>query len=408
MNKYIQIIFLATTLLLSGCVNDDSDNPVPVKPSRREWYQLVKTDTISSQKMVQEIIDVPITALDITTIVRYSFLYHSINGSDTLTLSGAVCWPLGIKSCSEIWLDSHFFCTHWDECPSQKVEPVMLVSSRRNAIYIGADYQGLGLSRNLDMPYLNTPMLANQNIDCFKAAMTLLKDYGPYIADDYHTYNVGYSLGGAVSMGVARQIELDPGLKETVHLKKTISGNGPFDQTAYFNHCLKATDMELDFPVAILCAVKSIINSSPSFRQTYGYSDCFTDKLLKSGVLRALDSREYDTGAINSILIQAGCSSLKGILSTELLDRNSDISKAVFKELEKLDLTSGWTPQTPILVSHSKTDTYVPYACMESVIANLYDKNNPNVDVEIIESGAHVEQGAKFYVKLFYNLYPLD
>ena len=123
MNKYIQIIFLATTLLLSGCVNDDSDNPVPVKPSRREWYQLVKTDTISSQKMVQEIIDVPITALDITTIVRYSFLYHSINGSDTLTLSGAVCWPLGIKSCSEIWLDSHFFCIRWDECPSQKVDP---------------------------------------------------------------------------------------------------------------------------------------------------------------------------------------------------------------------------------------------------------------------------------------------
>ncbi len=404
MKRYLQILLFVTTLLASGCSNDRSDDPVSEKTFKREWYQLVKTDTLTNNAMTQEIIgSTPSLG---STIIRNSFLYHSINGFDTLTLSGAVCWPLGMESCSEIWLESHYFSTCWDECPSQKAEPGMLISSKRNAIYIGADYQGLGLSRNLDLPYFNTVLLANQQIECFKAAMTILKDYGPDIPNDYYTYNVGFSLGGAVSMGAARQIELDSELREFIHLKKTFCGGGPYDQIAYFNHFLKDPGKELDFPIAFLCAIKSIFNSSPSFREKYDYSDCYSEKLMNSSVLQALDSKNHGSGHINNMLREAGCSSLQDILSAGMLDRDSQVHKDVLKETEKLDLTTGWTPRTPILVHHSRTDTYVPFACMESVISRLSD--NPNVTVNINDAAQHNEDGTRFYIDLIFNLFPMD
>ena len=404
MKRYLQILIILTTLLTAGCANDDSDDKVFEKPFKREWYQIVKTDTLSNMEMVKEIAEYPLSIGN--TMIRNSFLYHSINGNDTITISGAVCWPLGIKSCSEIWLESHYFCTRWDECPSQKTQPGMIVSSMKNAIYIGADYQGLGLSRNLDAPYLNTVLLASQNIDCFKAAMTIIKDFGPRIADDYHTYNVGYSLGGAVAMGIARQVELDPELNQFIHLKKTLCGGGPYDQVAYFNHHLEDIGMQLDFPIAFLCAIKSIISSNPSFREIYDYSDCYSEKLVNSGIFEVLDSKNYDTGAINEFLENAGCSSLKEIVSAEILDSNSRIYKDLFKELQKLDLVTGWTPRNPILIRHSKTDTYVTYACMESAMNSF--SGNPNVKFDPIESGKHNEDGVKFYMNIFFNLYPLD
>ena len=214
MKKNVLLLTIIAALI-SGCAKDNPDDQTQ-KPSRREWYEIVNTDTLSNLDMIKQIsgYSIPLGY----SMIRNTFLYHSVNGYDTLTLSGAVCWPLETDECSEIWFESHFFCTRWDQCPSQCAQAGMVLASMRNALYIGADYQGLGLSKELYLPYLNTVMLARQNIDCFKAAMTLIKDYGPAMPDDYITYNIGYSLGGAVSMGIAKQIELDPELKEITHL----------------------------------------------------------------------------------------------------------------------------------------------------------------------------------------------
>lgn len=404
MKRTLLIISINAILMLSGCIKENYDEPVTEKTYQREWYELIKTDTLNNTMMTKEITGY---ALPIgSTVIRNSFLYHSINGSDTLTLSGVVCWPLDADSCSEIWLESHFFSVCWNECPSYQSQPGMIICSTRNAISIGADYQGLGYTRDMFLPYLNTTLLASQNIDCFKAAMTLLKDCGPYLADDYRTYNIGYSLGGAVSMAIAKQIELDPELRQSIHLKKTFCGGGPYDQPAYFNYFLARPTLELAYPIAFLCSVKSISNSSLSFRQKYSYSDCYSENLLNSGILEALDSKNYNSAQINQMLRSNNCSTIKGILSEQMLDRNSQLNKDIFKEIEKLNLTVGWTPRTPILIRHSRTDTYVPFVCMESVIANLSD--NPNVTCEIIESASHQDDGINFFMNLIYGRYSLE
>lgn len=402
--KKAALLFTITAIIFSGCAKDSSEDKVPDKPSAREWYDLVRTDTLSNTEMLRQIsgFSLPLG----NPMVRNTFLYHYINGTDTLVLSGAVCWPLNMNSCSEIWLESHFFSTRWNQCPSQQAQPGMVLASMRNSIYIGADYQGLGLSRDLYLPYLNTVMLAEQNIECFKAAMTLLKDYGPGLTDDYRTNNVGYSLGGAVSMGVAKQIELDPELKELTHLKKTFCGGGPYNQEVYFNYFLDRPDLRLDYPIAFLCAVKSIINSNSSVRQQFDISDFFSDKILESRVLDDLDSRNYSTGEVNKTLKDINCNTITDILSAQTLDRNSHVNKVVFQEIQRLDLTSGWTPELPILVRHSRTDTYVPFVCMEHVMDTWPE--SPGIVYEIIESGEHSEDGTSFYLNLISNKYPLD
>lgn len=404
MKKIALLLTITAALIYSGCARDNSDDQAPEKTSKREWYDLVKTDTLSNTEMLKQIsgFSLPLGS----SMVRNTFLYHYVNGSDTLTLSGAVCWPLNIGSCSEIWFESHYFSIRWDQCPSQQAQSGMVLASLRNSIYIGGDYQGLGLSRNLNQPYLNTAMLAEQNINCFKAAITLLKDYGPEIADDYQTYNIGYSLGGAVSMGVAKQVELNQELMELIHLKKTFCGGGPYDQTVYFDYFLDRQDMYLDYPVAFLCAIKSIINSDPSFRRQFDITDCFSDKILENRVLDDLDSGNLDTDQINQTLRAINCNTIQDILSAQALDKDSQVNKAIFKSVKNLDLPAGWIPKLPILVRHSKTDTYVPFVCMEHVMDLWADKTN--IVYETIESGQHTDDGITFYMNLAFNKYPLD
>ena len=406
MKKVIHILSVIISIaMLSGCAKDNQDEPARKEPLKREWYRLVKTDTLSCKKMSDEVLGLTLP-LGSADMVRNTFLYHSTEGSDTLTISGVVCWPLGLERGTEIWLENHYLSARWDQCPSQIAQSGMLISYRRNAIYIAADYQGLGLSRELPHPYLNTILLAKQNIDCFKAAMTFLTDYGPDIADDYKTYNIGYSLGGGAALGVARIIELDPELRELTHLKKTFCGGAPYDQVAYLNHYLANTTKKLDYPIAVLCAIQSIVNSSPSFREKYDYADCFCDKFLNSGILEALDSKSYDSSEINSMLDKAGCKSIENILSAGILDKNSQISKDVFYEVSKLDLTSDWTPRIPILIRQTKNDTYIPFECMESVMKN-WGHDNPNVTYQIVSS-SHTEEGKNFYMSLFFGSYSLD
>ena len=392
---------LMAVLAVSGCIRDDIHDEYPI-PVTNEWYRIVTTDTISTAQMISSIsgsFSIPLGP----DMVHTSFQYHSVNGSDTVTLSGAVCWPVGMEICSAIWLDSHIFSTGWHECPSQTPQPGMIISSCNNYVFIGADYQGQGLSRNLPHPYLNTVLKASQSIDCFKAALTLIRDTGPTLERDYDTYNVGYSLGGAVAMGIARQVELNPQLQSIMHIRKSFCGGGPYDQNALFRHFLKTPDENLDYPIEFLCAVISLHRSYNSCIRQYSYSSLFTDKLLNSGVIEQLETHEYTTSQINNMLSRSGCTSLRDILTPQVLNQESEVYRDIIDEIKKLDLTTEWSPSIPILFRHSKADTYVPIECMESVQANMHD--NPNITYQTIESGSHFEEGIRFYISFLAGAY---
>lgn len=404
LNKYASLIL--ALLAISGCAKDELEDETTPQPSspKKEWYSIVKTDTISSAQISYIISgqQIPIG----NNVVRMSFLYHSINDYDTLTLSGAVCWPVNKGTASTIWLDNHYTTTRWDQCPSQDIMPILFLSTMKSVICVAPDYQGLGLSTELQQPYFNSVLLATQSIDCMKAALSLLHDYGPTLTDDFKTYNSGYSLGGAVSMGVARKIEADAGLQSLIHLKKSFCGDGPYDQMALFEHFTASPEQHLDYPLEFPCALLSVLYSSPEFAAQYNYQDIFSEKLISCDILDSINSKLYDTEQINLMFNKAGCATLKDQLSEDLLNPESDIFKAFRREIQKLDLTKGWSPSIPILFCHSTKDSVVPIECLESIKQNM--KDNPNITYHILTSGDHWLVGIEFYKNLFLGQYSLD
>ena len=395
MKYYLKITSaLLAVLLLGSCQKDSDMDDTP----KTEWYQIIKIDTLAFSEIVKSISGMN-TGIGLGAgidIVRASFQYHSKANDSIYTLSGCVCWPLQATTCSSIWLENHYTSSRWNECPSQTPMPGMIKCSLFGAIYIGPDYQGLGLSRNLRQPYFNTVLLADQSIDCFKAALSLLKECGPTLSDNYLTFNMGYSLGGAVSLGVARRVELDPEIKKIMHLKKSYCGAGPYDQVTMMDRFLSQPDQVLDLAVSLPFAIKSILFTSPSLSAKYSESDFFTQGLLDSGILKKMDSREYTTGQLDRMLYDAGFNTPNTILSAKLLQDDTPLAKEFRQELGKLNLATGWTPTIPIVFYHSKGDEVVPIECLECVKANM--AGNPNITYKLDDAGEHGSSGTKFYL----------
>lgn len=417
MNKMSNLFnrILMTVLVIfafASCRNDISDNEIQEPVPNREWYKLISIDTLGGKDMISSITDshkiedLPPALFNLLdTMVHTSFLYHSLNGQDTLTLSGSVCWPLDANTCSTIWLENHYTTTKWDECPSQIPTPGMIISSFNHAVFIGADYQGLGLSRDLPQAYFDTKLQAAQSIDCFKAGLTLLMDWGPVIKKDYDTYNMGYSLGGGVSMAIARQVTLEPELQTVMHLRKSFCGGGPYDQVALFTHFLENPAQELELPLEFPCAIMSMYISSQALKK-YTMADIFSSKLINNEVLDKINTRNYTTGQINGIMESAGCSSLQDIFSPAVMDPDSQLRKDLIAETSKLDLTVGWTPRIPILCFHSEEDHTVPVQCLQSVKDNM--PADANITYETIQEGKHGNTGVLFYMNLLLNHFTLN
>jgi pimeloyl-ACP methyl ester carboxylesterase len=277
-------------------------------------------------------------------------------------------------------------------------QPGMAISIIQNTIYIGADYQGLGLSRDLPQPYFNTVLTADQSIDCFRAALSLLKELGPNVPDDYSTYCIGYSLGGAVTLGIARRAELDPEVKRLLNLKKSYCGDGPYNMETMIDFFFSDTSKPLEYPISLPCAIRTALYASPLLNSSYTESDFFSDAFMESGLLELLDTKEYDTDQMNEILNNSGFNTTGSILSKEVLNPDSQIARQFYHGLKLVDLTSGWSPTTPIWLFHAKKDDTVPVACLEKLLDNM--EGNPNISYYIKPSGNHHESGTDFYTSV--------
>lgn len=394
MKKYLRLTAaLLAMLIMTGCQKDDSDDAPGTESGQSEWYQIVSIDTLNSIRLTESLIGIGINLGP--DLVKVSFLYHSPHDTTTLTLSGCVCWPVGTAECSKIWLESHYTSIRWDQCPSLMAQPCMIQSILQKAIYIGADYQGLGFSRDLPQPYFNTILCADQNIDCFRAALQVLKDWGPVLTDEYSTYAIGYSLGGAVTLGIARRAELDADVKRMLHLKNCYCGDGPYNMEVMMDFFCSYTDNLLEYPISLPCAIMTALYTCPSLSSLYTESDFFTESFMESGILQLLDTKEYDTDQLNEILNNAGFNTTGSILSQDVLDPESQISKQFYHELKLMDLTSGWSPTVPIWFYHARTDYTVPITCLYKLLENM--DGNPVITYHIKESDTHINSGLAFY-----------
>ena len=125
-----------------------------------------------------------------------------------------------------------------------------------------------------------------------------------------------------------------------------------------------------------------------------------------------ISNKKYNTAAINQVFIDkvrktvdANLSDneiyLTDILSSEMLNKESAICKAIYRCLEKNDLTKGWTPIHPMKLHYSPIDDVVP---QENSLAMLEAFGDNIVTLELSSSPTnHIATCSLWTINLFSN-----
>lgn len=399
----------ALTLLftLTCCEKEDYVNDDTPQTPRREWYEIVKTDTLTAAELTQGLAGFSIPIIR-SSVARVAFMYNSTDGTDSVRLSGTVTYPITRNDFNRLLLENHQFYVNDNEAPSQSSTGGMIISARSGSegICITPEYQGLGLTSHMRLPYFNATLLARQSIDCFNAALTLITDLGIELVPNYFTYNFGFSLGGAVSAAIAREVELDPELDRTMHIKKSICGGGPYDPNALLEHYSSIPDDSIAYPIVIICALEGARDENPAMREAYSDTILYTRKLRESGVFEAIQAKQNNTVELMKIIHRAGCYTLREMINPDLFDHNSQLYGFLLEHNSRNNLTEGWWPHKPMHICHADHDNCVPLACYESLKSKM--AGNPYITWEYTANIDHAKDGIYFYTRLIFGLMPLE
>lgn len=110
-----------------------------------------------------------------------------------------------------------------------------------NHAVVVPDYEGRGISSHFQFASMALVSHARQSIDAELAALTILKDKGYELSEDFGTYNIGVSEGCGVSYIAQKMIENDipSAQRDRINLISTFAANGtPNGGTAFVDDAL--------------------------------------------------------------------------------------------------------------------------------------------------------------------------
>lgn len=131
---------------------------------------------------------------------------------------------------------------------------------------------------------------------------------------------------------------------------------------------------------------------------------------------KALASKKYTTSELNDMLFsflkpERGADGVSGdeleleaMLSAEILDKDSEVCKALYECLAINDLTKGWTPEHPVKLYYSTSDQVVPPENSQAVMDAFGD------DIVTLVEGLplnHVLNCAFWMIDIMNNNYTL-
>lgn len=267
------------------------------------------------------------------------------------------------------------------EAPSRTTNVIQTLVG--NNLVIQPDYIGYGATRNELHPYLNHDITAINSVDALGAGFKVWKTEtknSKELSKNWKMYVIGASQGGSSALAVHKYLDTHLDIANKWHFGYSYCCCGPYCPTVTMEKYYK--DGHVTFPGGILLTVKSMLASYPEILGKWTEDDFYSEKFrkIKSTVDKMIASKEYKTTELNDKLrelldVKKGDPfSLKDILSTSVLDMNSEIAQAFFKCLEKNDLTTGWTPVHEIRLYQTTVDDVVPYANAERLRQAFPDK----------------------------------
>lgn len=402
---------IAVSFVIISCQKDDMLELSPVSELQEEFnegvasFEVLDSETLTSDEFAERLgVQAPLETKAMPAL-RYeiSRISYTSTGADgkPITLSMKIALPKGLLTYhnpDHIILDNHFTIGSDAEAPFNK-DPMALAKALENALVVCPDYEGYGVTKKNDHPYICHEINARQSVDAVLAALDYVDSKkGVSMAKNYWLDNYGYSQGGGIALAVHKFIEtqLPAAKQKRLNLKQSFCGGGPYDPVATYR-VYKEWE-ELANPLVAAMPLLGAKVAFPEVLGKYELSDFFQPEFYNSEVLARVKSKKYTTDELNEYIQGTlGITRCSQIFSDQLLDESTQMAQDVFACMERSNLTTGWLPKKKVFIYHSSDDNIVPME--NSVIA--YDRlKEGNVEqVWAPLDPTHQISGAFFYLK---------
>lgn len=314
---------------------------------------------------------------------RVKYLYSTTDHlGNPVTLSSVVYWN---RYKLDGWHDvipenlclvEHYTITSDAEAPtnSYPVEPHIT----GNSVVVMPDYLGYGHTADELHPYLNYELAAKNSIDALKTAYIICNDHSEkLLSGSWNLCVLGASQGGSNALAVHKYLDTNPALAKEWRFSHSCCAAGAYSLSTTFETYMRWGT--LDYPVVLPMVLKSMLASYPEIMGNWSEEDFYSDEYnkIKPLVDAALADKKHTTGEVNAIFfehlgVDGGNKVAVGdILSSEAMNVNSPMAKALALCFEKNDLTKGWKPVHLVKFYHSKDDNVVPYENVEAALASF-------------------------------------
>lgn len=308
---------------------------------------------------------------------------------DSLLVSGRVYLPKR-RYLSGIVVANHYTICSDAEAPSRTVAMESVLTMKGYAV-IMPDYVGYGLSRDEVHPYLHWRSAAQTAVDLLNCIPDLLAYYGYSYPTD--VVIDGYSQGGAVALGVARQLEemeYQGGIDWTI--RKLYAGAGPYDPAATYDYCVSRDTMGI--PAAIPLIVMGL---NDAYDMGLKIEDVFMEPLL-SNYDEWVASKTMTVSRINELM---GSVVMSELMTPEALDPTHSIAETLYEMLLR-NSNVGYDLQSPAYFLHSVDDEVVPLVNSENLMAEMPDDSQVSYDMG--HYGSHMAASVQFMKYLYQDL----
>lgn len=316
--------------------------------------------------------------------VAGSYESFDLRTSRPTTLSGKILLPKNRKPKRYIVV-SHYTIGANFEAPSNCFPLEGLLADMGYAM-IFPDYEGFGIDSDRVHPYLVLQQQAFDVYTMYYAVREFLKDteYAPQHDD---IYLMGYSQGGAVTMGTLWFIEEVIGRKDLVH--QVFCGGGPYDVRATYNNFIESDNVNI--PAAIPMVIQGMIVGNGI--------DLNISDFLQPWIMENLDSwinsKSYTVAQLKTMM---GTTHTSDILTGKGLDRTSKEVSELYKALSSNSvLALNWVPSAPVYMFHSMDDDVVPFINASMAKTKWTDAN---IQYNFGYYGSHIKGALRFILSV--------
>lgn len=339
-------VITSYVILLSGCTENEQQNPAP-------------EHLVSSQILFKRSIDEILSFYDLAglgdldkflkyDINIYKITYNTEYLGKEISASGLVTFPVTIKNVPMLSFQ-HGTMTKHSDAPTEDLTAYGFLSSIASAGYIMLipDFIGFGNSSDFLHPYYHSFSTVTAITDMLKASSELA------LQKDCHfngkVFLAGYSEGGYATMAVHKSIEENP--LEGFQLVASAPASGGYDLKGMQDYFFSLTEYDDPCYLAFLAL---------SYKNTYGFDQILNDifqEPFASGIPGFFDG-DLSIDEINNNLTTI----IPDLIQPDILSNiNTDEKFSyIINALEENSL-SDWMPVTRMFMYHGTADITVPY-----------------------------------------------